>query len=71
MRSAKVFVTDAWKQELLEVLCWDYYFTCKQASAIVNTFTYGRDKVKAATMVFQRLCYLLDEVQTSGLWKNR
>eukprot|EP00210_Caulerpa_lentillifera_P002102 g2017.t1 len=54
-RSNKVFVTDTWKLELLEVLCWDYYFTCEQASSIVKTFTYARDKVKAATMVFGRI----------------
>ena len=52
---SSLFMTEHWKLELLEVLCWDYYFSCVQAKSIVNTFTYGQDKVKAATDVFGRI----------------
>ena len=48
---SSLFMTEHWKVELLAALCWDYYFTCEQAKRVVETFTYGQDKVRAATAV--------------------
>ena len=50
-----LFRTEHWKLELLEVLCWDHYFSSDNAKSIVDTFTYGRDKVRACTTVITSL----------------
>lgn len=58
--SSHPFTTEHWKLELLNVLCWDCYFTCLQAKTIVNEFSYGQDKIKAATTVRTEIQFLFD-----------